>query len=123
MCARVHLKHKMKNLAHLSVSDEGCVSGLTCAEAVLVSGAVAVKGEGGARESAACCCWDISEAAAPMVMAPAPDVGPSVPEKTPVSKSARTILPRLRKMMVALHQVCTLMHCFITGYNITHFKY
>lgn len=85
----------MKNLAHLSVSNEGCVLGLTCAEAVLVSGAVAVKGEGGARESAACCCWDMSETAAPMVPAPAPDVGPSAPEKTPVITSAMTILPRL----------------------------
>lgn len=58
-----------------------------------MSGAVAVKGEGGARESVACCCWDISELAAPMVTAPAPDVDPSVPEKTPVIKSATTTLP------------------------------
>lgn len=128
----------MKNLACLSVSDEGCVLGLTCAEAVLVSGAVAVKGEGGTRESAACCCWDISEPAAPMVTAPAPDVGPSVPEKTPVIKTAMTILARLnagqRKMMVlqvqlvppllllALHYVCTLMHYFITCYTIAPFQ-
>lgn len=83
----------MKYLARLSVSDGGCVSGLTCVEAVLVSGAVAVKGEGGARESAVCCCCDISELAAPMVTAPAPDVDPSVPEKTPVIKSARTRYP------------------------------
>lgn len=75
------------------MSDEGCVSRLTCVEAVLVSGAVAVKGEGGARESVACCCWDISELAAPMVTAPAPDVDPSAPEKTPVIKSAMATLP------------------------------
>lgn len=101
----------MKNLAHLCVSDEGCVSGLTCVEAVLVSGAVAVKGEGGARESAACCCWDISELAAPMVTAPAPDDDPSVPEKTPVIKSATTTLPILnaeqRNMKVLQVQLVT----------------
>lgn len=62
-------------------------------EAVLVSGAVAVKGEGGAREGAACCCWDISELAPPMVTAPAPDDDPSVPEKTPGIKEAKTSLP------------------------------
>lgn len=79
-------------------------------EAVLVSGAVAVKGEGGARESAACC-WDISELAAPMVTAPAPDDDPSVPEKTPVIKSATTTLPILnaeqRNMKVLQVQLVT----------------
>lgn len=59
-------------------------------EAVLVSGAVAVKGEGGAREGVACCCWDISEVDPPMVTAPDPDDDPSVPEKTPVIKLATT---------------------------------
>lgn len=85
----------MKNLPHLGVSNEGCVSGLTCVEAVLVCGAVAVKGEGGARERAACCCCVISELAAPMVTTPVPDVDPSVPEKTPAIKLARITLPIL----------------------------
>lgn len=62
------------------------MSGLTWVEAVLVSGAVAVKGEGGAREGATWCCWDISELAPPMVTAPGPDDDPSVPENTPVIK-------------------------------------
>lgn len=57
-------------------------------ETVLVSGAVAVKGEGVAREGAACCCWDISEPAPPMLMAPDPEDDPSVPEKTPKIKLA-----------------------------------
>lgn len=64
---------------------------LTCVNAVLVSGAVAAKGEGDARESAACCCcWDVSEAGAPMVATPAPGVDPSAAENTPVIKPART---------------------------------
>lgn len=68
--------------------SESCAFGLTCVAAVLVSGAVAVKGEGVAREGVACCCWDISELAPPMVTAPDPEDDPSVPEKTPEIKSA-----------------------------------
>lgn len=45
---------------------------------MLVSGAVAVKGEGGAREGAVC-----SEEAPPT----APDEGPSTEEKTPVEEA------------------------------------
>lgn len=56
--------------------------------AVLVSGAVAVKGEGVAREGVACCCWDISELAPPIVTAPDPEDDPSIPEKTPEIKLA-----------------------------------
>lgn len=51
-----------------------------------MSGAVAVKGEGGAREGATWCCWDISELAPPMVTAPGPADDPSVPENTPAMK-------------------------------------
>lgn len=54
-------------------------------EAVLLSGAVAVNGEGGAREGVGCCCCDNSEPAPPMVTTPLPDDEPS-PEKTPVRK-------------------------------------
>lgn len=65
--------------------------GLTCVEAVLVRGAVAVKGEGGASEGAGCCCcWDNSEPAPPMVTAPVTDDDPSEPEKTPVEKAEIT---------------------------------
>lgn len=59
---------------------------LTCVEAVLVSGAVAVKGEGGASEGAGCCCCDSSEPAPPIVTPPVPDDEPSALEKTPVEK-------------------------------------
>lgn len=66
----------------------GGVFRLTCVEAVLVSGAVAVKGEGGASDGVGCCCcWDRSEPAPPMVTAPVPDDDPSVVEKTPAEKS------------------------------------
>lgn len=65
----------------------GCVFGLTCVDAVLVSGAVAVNGEGEAREGVGCCCCDNSETAPPTATAPVPDVDPSEPEKTPVMKS------------------------------------
>lgn len=57
---------------------------LTCVEAVLVSGAVAVKGEGGASEGAGCCCCDNSEPAPPIVTVPVPDDDPSALENTPV---------------------------------------
>lgn len=56
---------------------------LTCVEAVLVSGAVAVNGEGGAREGVGCCCCDNSELTPPTATAPVPDDDPSAPEKTP----------------------------------------
>lgn len=56
---------------------------LTCAVPVLVSGAVAVNGEGGGREGVGCCCWDNSELDTPMVTAPVPVDDPSAPEKTP----------------------------------------
>lgn len=55
-------------------------------EAVLVSGAVAVNGEGGASEGVGCCCWDNSEPATPTATAPVADDDPSTPEKTPVEK-------------------------------------
>lgn len=58
-------------------------SPLTCVEAALVSGAVAVNGEGGASEGVGCCCCDNSEPAPPAAMAPVPDDDPSAPEKTP----------------------------------------
>lgn len=138
MCARVlDLNHKARQSKRpfpLSVSTVGCVSGLTCVEAVLVSGAVAVKGEGGARESAACCCWDSSEAVAPMVTVTAPDVEPSVAEKTPAIKSARTALAILTaeqrnlmcsrsiQLLVALQYVFTLMHYFNSCNNMTRFQ-
>lgn len=67
----------------LTVFSTGCVFELTCAEAVLVSGAVAVNGEGGAREGVGCCCCDNSELAPPTATAPVPDKDPSAPEKTP----------------------------------------
>lgn len=54
-------------------------------EAVLLSGAVAVNGEGGAREGVGCGCCDNSELAPPMATTPLPDDEPS-PEKTPVRK-------------------------------------
>lgn len=60
---------------------------LTCEEAVLVSGAVAVNGEGGAREGVVCCCCCccvISELAPPTMADPGPDDEPSTAEKTPV---------------------------------------
>lgn len=69
------------------VSGTGCVLGLTCVAAVLVSGAVAVNGEGGASEGVGCCCCDNSELAPPTATAPVPDDDPSAPEKTPVEKS------------------------------------
>lgn len=72
---------------HVCESKGGCVCGLTCVEAVLVSGAVAVNGEGGASEGVGCCCWDNSELAPPTATAPVPDDDPSAPEKTPVEKS------------------------------------
>lgn len=76
---------------HVCESEEGTDAfGLTCAEAVLVRGAVAVKGEGGASEGVGCCCWDNSEPAPPMVTAPVPDDDPSEPEKTPVEKAEIT---------------------------------
>lgn len=56
---------------------------LTCVDAVLFSGAVAVNGEGGAREGVGCCCCDNSELAPPMATAPVPDEDPSATEKTP----------------------------------------
>lgn len=59
---------------------------LTCVEAVLVSGAVAVNGEGGAREGVGCCCCDNSELGPPTATAPVPDDEPSAPEKTPAEK-------------------------------------
>jgi len=55
-------------------------------EAVLLSGAVAVNGEGGAREGVGCCCCDNSELAPPMATAPVPDDDPSATEKTPVER-------------------------------------
>ena len=72
---------------HVCECEEGTefrVFGLTCVEAVLVSGAVAVNGEGGAREGVGCCCCDNSEPAPPTAAAPVPDDEPSAPEKTPV---------------------------------------
>lgn len=67
-----------------------CVFGLTCVEAVLVNGAVAVNGEGGAREGVGCCCCcDDSELAPPMATVPAPDDDPSAPEKTPVENHSQ----------------------------------
>ncbi len=63
------------------------VFGLTCVEAVLVSGAVAVNGEGGASEGVGCGCWDNSELAPPTATTPVPDDDPSAPEKTPVENS------------------------------------
>lgn len=141
VCVRSTKRDKVKNLADFKCGRWGfAYPELTCAEAVLVSGAVAVKGEGGARESAACCCcWDISELAAPMVMAPAPDVGPSVPENTPAIRSATTTLPtpnaEQRNVMVlqaqlltplplmALDHVFSFINYFITCNNsFTRFK-
>lgn len=71
----------------ITVSSTGCVFELTCVEAVLVSGAVAVNGEGGASEGTGCCCCDNSELAPPTATTPVPDDDPSAPEKTPVDKS------------------------------------
>lgn len=69
---------------------EACGAGwafrLTCVDAVLVNGAVAVNGEGGASEGMGCCCCDNSEQTPPMVATPAPNDDPSAPEKTPVEK-------------------------------------
>lgn len=69
-----------------SVDVDVCMSELTCVDAVLVSGAVAVNGEGGAREGVGCCCCDNSELAPPTATAPVPDDDPSAPEKTPAEK-------------------------------------
>lgn len=55
-------------------------------EAVLLSGAVAVNGEGGAREGVGCCCCDNSALAPPMATAAVPDDDPSAAEKTPVER-------------------------------------
>lgn len=74
----------------LRVFNTGCVFGLTWVEAVLVSGAVAVNGEGGASEGVGCCCWDNSELAPPTTTVPVPEDVPSAPEKTPVEKSEIT---------------------------------
>lgn len=64
----------------------GCVFALTCVAAVLFSGAVAVNGEGGAREGMGCCCCDNSELAPPMATVPVLDDDPSATEKTPVER-------------------------------------
>ena len=56
---------------------------LTCVDAVVVRGAVAIKGEGGAREGAGVCCWANSELAPPMAPSPVTDVDPSPMENTP----------------------------------------
>lgn len=63
-----------------------CVLGLTCVEVVLLSGAAAVNGEGGAREGVVCCCCDNSALAPPMATAAVPDDDPSAAEKTPVER-------------------------------------
>lgn len=59
---------------------------LTCVEVVVQSGAVAVKGEGGAREGVGCCCCDNSALTPPMATAAVPDDDPSAAEKTPVER-------------------------------------
>lgn len=53
-------------------------------EDVLLRGAAAVKGEGGAREGVGCCCCDNSDVAPPTGTTPAPNDDPSAAEKTPV---------------------------------------
>lgn len=55
-----------------------------------MSGAVAVNGEGGARDDVGCCCWDSSQLTPPTATAPVPDDGPSGQEKTPVRKPGVT---------------------------------
>lgn len=95
MCVRERKKdsksHSVFNsvYANVRVFSTGCTLGLTCVEAVLVSGAVAVNGEGGAREGVGCCCCDNSEPAPPTATAPVPDNDPSAPEKTPVDKRVK----------------------------------
>lgn len=88
-CVSVFLKDERKKDGACTESflSTGCVFRLTCVEAVLVSGAVAVNGEGGASEGVGCCCCDNSELAPPTATAPVPDDDPSAPEKTPVEKS------------------------------------
>lgn len=56
MCASWKERQTMFIGVGFSCTPEGCVFGLTCVGAVLVSGAVAVNGEGGASEFVACCC-------------------------------------------------------------------
>jgi hypothetical protein len=56
---------------------------LTCVDAVVVRGAVAIKGEGGAREGAGVCCWAKSELAPPMAPSPVTDDNPSPMENAP----------------------------------------
>lgn len=68
------------------VCRPGCVFELTCVDAVLVNGAVAVNGDGDASEGIGCCCCDNSELAPPMATAPVPVTDPSAPEKTPVER-------------------------------------
>lgn len=53
-------------------------------EDVLLRGAAAVKGEGGAREGVGCCCCDNSDVAPPTGTTPVPIDDPSAAEKTPV---------------------------------------
>lgn len=64
-------------------------------EAVLVRGAVAVNGEGGASEGVGCCCCDNSEPAPPTATTPVAVDDPSAPEETPVEVSEATDINRV----------------------------
>jgi len=80
-----------------------CVSprtrALTCVEAVVVSGAVAMNGEGGAREGAGVGCWDNSELVPPMAPSPVTDDDdgdPSALQNTPEGRDEQSVIPQDR---------------------------